>query len=380
MGSSSVRLLSVLQDTRERCTDCGTCLQSCAFLSQYGTPHTIASLFNSHNPQQRQIAYYCSLCGLCTAVCPEGVDPVSLFLTIRRYHAKSGAFDTRPYRSLLRYEALGGSRLFSRYALPAHCETVFFPGCTLSATRPAVTWQIYQQLKKIIPSLGMILACCAKPSHDLGCQEHFQSVFGGLRQRLLTRGVKTVLTACPSCTKIFGEYGEEMSVQTVYQVFQRQKGFTCAPTGQSEEISVHDPCQLRDDPEVQLAVRGLLVNLGYTLVEMPHRGKMTLCCGEGGATGCIESRFSWGWMEKRRQENKTCRLVSYCAGCTARLSRVMPTVHILDLLFRADDTSDSEISVPRGTMSTTINRLLLKLRLAGTSTSLSPAHNHSESE
>ena len=363
MVPCSARLFSVLEYTRESCTECGACLQSCTLLSQYGTPRTIASLFDGNAQLQRQIAYHCSLCGLCTAICSEGVDPVSLFLEVRRHHVESGAFDAKPYRSLLRYEALGGSLLFSRYELPDHCDTVFFPGCTLSGTRPAVTWQIYQQLRRLFPSLGMILACCAKPSHDLGCADHFQSIFSELRRRLLVRGVKTVLTACPSCTKIFRQYGEELSVQTIYEVFQHHGALTIAPTGRNEEISVHDPCQLREDSEVQSAIRSLLVDLGYTVVEMAHRGKTTLCCGEGGAARCIESRFSRGWMELRQQESQDCRLVTYCAGCTDFLGRMIPTFHILDLLFRAEGASDCEISVTRGMM-TYINRLLLKLRLA----------------
>jgi Fe-S oxidoreductase len=309
------------------------------------------------------MAYHCSLCGLCTAVCPEGLDPCSLFLEIRRYHVESGSFDNRPYRSLIRYEALGGSRLFSWYGLPDHCETVFFPGCTLPGTRPAVTWQIYQQLRLIVPSLGMILACCAKPSHDLGYVGHFQSVFGELLHRLSARGVKTVLTACPSCTKIFREYGKGLSVLTVYEVFHHQGGMEIAPAGSKGEISVHDPCQLRDYPEVQSAIRKLVVDLGYTVLEMRHRGKMAMCCGEGGAVGCIESRFSRGWTEIQQQESEGQRLVTSCAGCAGFLGRVTPTCHILDLLFGTDGASDGEISVARGLM-TYINRLLLKLKLA----------------
>ena len=309
------------------------------------------------------MAYHCSLCGLCTAVCPERVDPRSLFLEIRRYHVESGSFEAAPYRSLIRYEALGGSRLFSWYDLPECCDTVFFPGCTFTGTRPTVTWQIYQQLRRLYPSLGIILACCAKPSHDLGRADHFQSVFGELLNRLCARGVKTVLTVCPSCTKIFREYGNGLLVQTVYEVFYHKGGVEIGPADSNDEISIHDPCQLRDYSEVQTAVRSLLVDLGYTVTEMRHRGKTSLCCGEGGAVGCIESGFSSGWTEILRQESGGRRLVTYCAGCTGFLGRMIPTFHILDLLFRAEGASDNEISVSTGLM-TYINRLLLKLRLS----------------
>ncbi|MGW8195168.1 MAG: (Fe-S)-binding protein [Desulforhopalus sp.] len=361
--TSSVSLFSVLRDSRQRCTECGACVQTCAFLSRYGTPRAISTLFDFNVLQHRQMAYHCSLCGLCSAVCPEGVDPCALFLEIRRYHVDSGSFDARPYRSLIWYEALGGSRLFSWYGLPDGCDTVFFPGCTLAGTRPKVTWQIYQQLQQFFPSLGVVLACCAKPSHDLGCAGHFASVFGALLQRLSARGVKTVLTACPSCTKIFLEYSRQISVQTVYEVFHHQRSVEIGAPGRNGEIAVHDPCQLRDYPEVQSAVRSLLVGLGYTVTEIPHRKKTTLCCGEGGAVGCIESSLSYRWMQIRQQKNKGCRLVTYCAGCTGFFGRVMPTFHILDLLFLKGGPSDREIPVSRGLM-TYINRLWLKLKFA----------------
>lgn len=284
-------------------------------------------------------------------------------MELRRYHVESGSFNATPYRSLIWYETLGGSRLFSWYGLPDRCDTVFFPGCSLSGTRPAVTWEVYQQLSRFVPSLGIILACCAKPSHDLGRMDHFQSVFGELLRWLMARGVKTVLTACPSCTKIFHEYGKGLSVQTVYEVLHRQGGVKIGTAGRNGEVSVHDPCQLRNYPEVQSAVRSLLLDLGYTVVEVRHRGKKTLCCGEGGAVGRIDPGLSREWTEILRHESKGRAIVTYCAGCTGSLGRVIPTFHILDLLFSTDAALDGEISVSRGLM-TYVNRLIAKKEVA----------------
>lgn len=149
---------------------------------------------------------------------------------------------------------------------------------------------------------------------------------------------------------------------TVYEVLHRQRGVKIGTAGRNGEISVHDPCQLRDYPEVQSAVRSLLVDLGYTVVEICHRGETTLCCGEGGSVGSIESGFACGWTKIRRQESEGRRLATYCAGCTGSLSRVIPTFHILDLLFLPYGASASQISVSKGLM-TYINRLLLKLKM-----------------
>ncbi len=350
-------------DIRERCSECGACVRNCAFLTQHGTPRAIASTRELSDPRERRIAYQCSLCGLCTALCPEGLDPCSMFLEIRRHDVEAGCFASRPYRSLLRYEALGNSRLFTYYGLPAGSDTAFFPGCTFSGTRPAVTRRLYRELRRHYPSLGIVLACCAKPSHDLGRMAHFRSVFGELLDRLSVGGVRTVLTACPNCTKIFRQYGQGMSVQTVYEILHRHGVAESEATATGGgEISVHDPCPLRDHHEAQSAVRGLLTDMGYTCVEMPHRKKMTLCCGEGGAVGCTQPDNSRGWAERRKQESEGRKLVTYCAGCTHFLGQATPTVHILDMIFRANGVSDNDISVSKGPV-TYLNRLLLKLRL-----------------
>ena len=214
------------------------------------------------------------------------------------------------------------------------CETVFFPGCALPGTRPAVTMQMYQQLGQLIPALGIVLDCCTKPSHDLGRAAHFHAAFGKVTGFLSRHGVRTVVTACPNCTKIFRQYGEGLAVKTVYEILHASgKGREGSPT-RGLEVSVHDPCPLRDDDQVQAAVRGLLSDLGHTVVEMPHHGKQAMCCGEGGAVSFVNQRLSKGWANRRVLEAKKRLLVTYCSGCTATLNRVTPTVHIVDLLFR----------------------------------------------
>jgi Fe-S oxidoreductase len=281
---------------------------------------------------------------------------------MRRRHVEDGHFDRTPYRTIIGYETRGRSSLFSWYGLPQGCDTVFFPGCTLPGTRPAVTLQMYRQLRRIIPSLGLVLDCCTKPSHDLGRTAHFQSVFGEMLDWLSGHGVRSVLTACPNCTKIFHQYGLGLTVQTVYEVFHNHGiGKTLAHTFSSEG-SVHDPCPLRDDLHVQAAVRGLLSDLGNTIVEMKHHKKTTICCGEGGSVGFVDPHLSHAWRTRRQQEAGTHKLVTYCAGCTDFLHRVTPTVHIVDLLFRPAAAFSNNLTVAKAPF-TYVHRILLKQKM-----------------
>ena len=76
---------------------------------------------------------------------------------------------------------------------------------------------LYDHLKKTIPSLGIILDCCSNPSHDLGAMDNFINKFGELKTFLIEHGIKKVLVACPSCYQVFKEYEEGIMVQTVYE-------------------------------------------------------------------------------------------------------------------------------------------------------------------
>jgi ferredoxin len=155
-----------LKNIRERCTECGACTEACAFLSHYGNPKAIADSIDFSSPRQQVIAYECSLCSLCNAVCPGKLDLRRLFLEIRRQYVGSGHFHESAYQAILGYEKRGTSSLFSWYGLPEGCDTVFFPGCSLPGTRPQVTLRMFRALQKTVPSLGIVLDCCTKPSHD----------------------------------------------------------------------------------------------------------------------------------------------------------------------------------------------------------------------
>lgn len=253
-------LVPYLQAIRERCTECGACMKSCAFLFRYGTPKAIVAAYDFTLPRNQAIAYECSLCGLCTAVCPEKLEPMNIFMESRRLYVDGGNFNTSAYKTILGYEKRGTSSLFTWYGIPEGCDTVFFPGCTLPGTRPEVTFSIFQDLRKSIPALGVVLDCCTKPSHDLGRQRYFESAFGEMTAYLHFHGIKKVLVACPNCYKIFKHYGNGISVFTAYEHLHENRH-----EGQllswNREVTLHDPCALRDETSAHLAVRGLLHEL-----------------------------------------------------------------------------------------------------------------------
>lgn len=321
-----------LTEIGNRCSECGRCVRDCAFLTHYGTPRAIIESHDFTQSTAQAMAYECSLCGLCAAVCPEQLDPGRIFLELRRAYVSNGFFKASIYRTILSYENRGRSKLFSWQGIPEGCDTVFFPGCNLPGSRMTTTLRLFESLRRSIPKLGMVLNCCCKPSHDLGRQAHFNAAFGELRQALQRQGIRRVLVACPNCYKIFKEYGEGLMVQTVYEVLVEN----IAPVQLAHRwgtVSVHDPCAMRDNDTVQQSVRQLVAGLGMKHVEMRHRGRHTLCCGEGGTVHAVCPSFSKNWANLRAQESHDRIVITYCAGCCSFLGRVAPTVHIADLLY-----------------------------------------------
>lgn len=322
----------------EDCVNCGICVKECAFLQEYGSPQKLAIRWleaGGITPNRTAYSFECSLCGLCHGVCPKDLDPSAMFLSMRRQLVASGCEKLKQHKTIRSYEKRGSSSLLSWYYFPPACETIFFPGCALPGNHAQALTSLFDILQEMIPALGLVFDCCTKPSHDLGDQAHFQKMFNELCDILENHGVKKVLVACPNCYRIFREYGKQFEVQTVYEILTEGDDLG----GQFErEITVHDPCGVRNEESVQQSVRTLLKQQGLSVREMKHNRSKSFCCGEGGSAGFLRPDFAKKWTAKRVQEAEATTIVSYCAGCTHFLGNSAETFHVLDLLLLPSTT------------------------------------------
>ncbi len=339
----------------KNCVDCSICVKQCRFLSEHGSPRSLAE--HILEKQDKDISFKCSLCRLCTAVCPKDVDPAALMMAQRCQVTEQGQRQYDSYRALLAYERRGSSRLLSWYGLPEGCDTIFFPGCALPGSRQQRVLDVINQLQDKIANLGVVLDCCTKPSHDLGRLDYFQTMFFGLQAILKKHGIKKVLVACPNCFRMFKEYGD-FEVQTIYEVLEAP-----STTSAAQQVTIHDPCGVRFDRQIHGAVRRLVSTAGFTIHEMKHHGANTLCCGEGGAVGYLDTDLARSWTEMRREEAGGQQVITYCAGCSHYLGQAMNASHILDLLFEPAKTLAATVKVARSPM-TYWHRFRLKKKLA----------------
>lgn len=344
-----------------KCTHCRECLAECRFLAEHDTPGILARQYRQDPEKLQQLAYSCSLCNLCTQICPQGLEPAAMFLDLRREAVRQGNWDHRAHKRLLGYEKLGGSRLFRYLSLPEGATTVFFPGCALPGARPEHTLQLFLYLKERDPSMGIMLDCCNKPSHDLGRQRYFEDRSQARNQLLSAQGIQTIVTACPNCYQAFSLSAGDFTVTTVYQLL-ADHGYFPRRKFSATRCTLHDPCSIRFEQDVHQAVRTIAGSLDLQLFEMEHNRATTLCCGEGGAAGCMGGDHAAAWADRRRRETDNHPLITYCAGCARMLQHRGRVHHIIDLLF-PDAGSDHLVPRRIETPMTYLNRLKLKLKL-----------------
>ena len=345
-----------LKNHANGCIECELCVKDCAFLQKYGTPKNIAAAFSADT---LATSFSCSLCGLCTSVCPPkiGLNPAALFLEMRRETVARQQQNFNHYGVILNYEKRGTSARYSYYTLPKKCDTIFFPGCTLPGSRPNKVKALFDHLQKTIPNLGIVLDCCTKPSHDLGRKKHFHAMLNEMKEYLVQHGVKNVLVACPNCYRVFRQYGESLTVKTVYE----HLAATSLPetANISADVTVHDPCGTRNDKHIHRAIRQIATKKSLKIKEMKHHGPKTLCCGEGGSVGCLNADLANGWAERRKNEAGNTTILTYCAGCANVLGAKTPTNHVLDLLFEPEASLTGKAKISKAPW-TYLNRLRLK--------------------
>ncbi|MDD2309281.1 MAG: DUF3047 domain-containing protein [Desulfuromonadaceae bacterium] len=355
--SETSTIRAIMPNMAARCTSCGECVRPCSFLQVEGTPAAVARRGDTDN--NLLVAYRCSLCGLCDAVCPELLSPSDMFRAMRQEAAKRHVIDLKPYSPWLTYEKLGGSPPFRRDAIPEGCTTVFFPGCSFPGTRPDGVIILLQKLRTIDPNIGLVLDCCGKISHDLGLTERFEAIFNKLSDRLKARGITRILTSCPGCSKILREYGEEFETTSVYEILAEAEPVV-VPSPDAPTVTVHDPCPARFDDAQQQAVRQMVHSCGYRVEELPEHGRTTRCCGQGGMVeGCMPGSVTREAV-KIAAEADGRMAISSCAACIDTLGTHTAALHLVDLI-----GSQGNMPVPPTPPSSPrrwMNRLLLRFR------------------
>ena len=148
---------SAIQDLQNRCQmSCRTCVGECLLLQQLGVNGLGLTELKAAAPEALT-PFYCTACDLCAVACNRRLNPGA---ALRQWRGEIAEAQGVPARLRPRLTDQPED-IFSRYRQdygqeadhPESAETVFFPGCALSAYRGGLALAVFEPAEAL-PRIG----------------------------------------------------------------------------------------------------------------------------------------------------------------------------------------------------------------------------------
>ena len=350
---------------------CEECMKSCAYLEHYKKyPGLLArEIYNNTqiimgDHQLNKPMNACTLCGQCTAVCPNGFDMARVCASARRNMVSTDKMPLAPHEFALMDMLFSNGDAFLSRLQPGkeQCRFVFFPGCQAAAVAPATVRAAYLDLcARLSGGVALMLGCCGAICDWAGRYEMQDSTRAFLLSELSKLGDPVIIAGCPTCRKELSELtGSE--VKGIWEILD-EIGLPDGAKGMDRPAALHDACGARGDARTQETVRRLAEKLGVTLTETPYSGDRAPCCGYGGLTAYANPEVADEITQKALSRSDA-PYVSYCMACRDRFARQgRESRHLLELVYGTDAGSPPDISEKRWNRLSLKNELLQELWL-----------------
>ncbi len=319
------------------CTRCGFCVNSC---TQYGgfkwestSPRAkwyfLREMAEGRlEPDQLLVDIFlgCTLCNFCDVECQIELPILHVWDKMREILVYDQNFSAFPALEVMAAAAKKEGNIWAGPAkdrdafMPedlrkyteenkGKTDTAFFFGCTAAYVEPEVAIGAMRMLKDAgvkYTTLGKEEYCCGIPMVVSGRKDVFEHLFDHNVRKMKELGIKTIITACPSCHKTWKLYYEELAkekgVDFPFEIKHytevlaekldegkfkfKQKPKYKDDTGEEKDIDVitlHDTCKLGRTIPIHEPPRKLLKAIpGLKFVEMKHNRDKVLCCGGAG--------------------------------------------------------------------------------------------------
>ena len=352
---------------------CSACTKHCDLLLQYKkTPFKameevwatteINGVLNKNMSVATKMISSCTQCGLCSEVCPSNIDFKTIMLEARRTLHKKGSlpwvFNDYFLRDMFHANNQAGVTIHPNSVEPA--EYIFFPGCQMGASDPRYVADSYRLLLEHFPNTVLINRCCGAPAVWAGDEDLQNTVFGEFRTQWEQYHKPEVIFACPTCKKIFEEYLPDVKGEFLYTML-ANLDIPMYADGSGCRASVFDPCNARNNREVQLSVRKLSEKAGYELTNLKYEMDMAKCCGYGGNIRIVNPNMADNIAERRMAQG-TDMFITYCVNCRDIFAEHgKNAIHILDAVFGfRDDARPAPTISQRRRNRETLKAALLK--------------------
>jgi Fe-S oxidoreductase len=336
------------QQEAARCIPCQCleCVKVCSYLEDYGAypKRYVRQIYNNECivmgvRKANRMVNSCTLCGLCTTVCPENFNMADVIVDARQSMVRTGKMPPSAHDFALRDMAFSQSEAFT---LARHqpgfesSKTAFLPGCQLSASSPGHVASCYKHLGNTLSGgVGLILECCGAPARWAGNEEKFQQALRALEAAWCSLGRPRLITACSSCFKTLGEHLPHIEVEPLWPYLSPLFPSDQPSGAASRTLAIHDPCSTRGVSAVEGSARTLLTQLGINVLELNQPGQTT-CCGYGGLQVFANPALADKTVT-RRAATSDADYVTYCAMCRDRFAHQgKRAIHILDLVFASE--------------------------------------------
>jgi Fe-S oxidoreductase len=236
-------------------------------------------------------------------------------------------------------------------------DTLFFPGCSLASYAPDVVRAVGAWLTDAGFSWALSLECCGSPLMSAGLFERSVNLRNKVLEQALSCGIKRVVTVCPGCGEELAEvFGSALEIVPLPELLAERLGghgvlvSTASESAAKAEgsVTIFDSCHDRFDNRHGTALRQLLDAgaLGSKrLLEMPHHGKDTICCGAGGAVAGYDPALTQRRVLRvvdEATETGADTLITVCPTCTYTLAQALlgkgdeeriEMLHYLEMVF-----------------------------------------------
>lgn len=351
----------------DACMECGRCTEVCPAwkVGKVLNPKHIVQDILKANPVDQYVPeatteealWECTTCNACVEACPVLIRHVDLIVDARRNLVAEGKL-SGPAATMLRQTASSGNA----WGAPSSSredwmkgldvplardgkqfEVLFWVGCA-GATDPGAirttraTAELLNQAGVNYACLGKEEACTGDPARRVGDEFLYQEMAQKNIDVLGKYGVKKIVTPCPHCFNTFknesGQFGGDYEVlhhsQLLSGLIEEGKLRSAGPA--RGEVTFHDPCYLsriNGESDAPRAALGDETNLNdqsvpwvhylqsepdtkRNLVEPPHHGRKTLCCGAGGGRMFMDEP-----ADKRPSNRRAAELVDTGASTIA---------------------------------------------------------------
>ncbi len=325
-----------------RLIDCSMCPNMCKFScpvylatgSETFTPQKKARLilYGKKNLLQDEDGFFdtvfqCALCGSCVVNCQyDDFDLRDFIIEERGIAFKKDFVPSLVSDVLENFDKFGNPSGKRETIDKGEGEIGFFVSCNTFNDKNilSATGKILDKADVDVKEFGGGDICCGAPLYFAGDMDGFKEKAEQMEKLIKGKGVKRIITNCPTCIKMmkkhYIEAGVNIEIDIVHTLtFAKElidEGKLSLKKVENKSITYHDPCILAKDLDILETPRTILKKIGYSLRETAYAGKDAHCCGGKTKVGDRNTRNAIKNMrENELKETKALDYVSACPTC-----------------------------------------------------------------